>query len=46
MEHVYIKPATTRVNRKVERSHLTDNHEFYQLINYKYGVNLHEKLAE
>jgi transposase InsO family protein len=24
MEHVYIKPATPRLNGKVERSHLTD----------------------
>jgi transposase InsO family protein len=28
MLHVYIKPATPRLNGKVERSHLTDQREF------------------
>lgn len=46
MEHVYIKPATPRLNGNVERSHLTDKQEFYQLIDYKDDVDLHEKLAE
>lgn len=46
MEHVYIKPATPRLNGKVERSHLTDKQEFYQLIDYSDDVDLHEKLAE
>ncbi|CNE40879.1 putative transposase [Yersinia rohdei] len=46
MEHVYIKPATPRLNGKVERSHLTDKQEFYQLIDYTDDVDLHEKLAE
>lgn len=45
-EHVYIKPATPRLNGKVERSHLTDKQEFYQLIDYSDDVDLHEKLAE
>jgi type I restriction enzyme R subunit len=46
MEHVYIKPAIPRLNGKVERSHLTDKQEFYQLIDYTDDVDLHEKLAE
>jgi transposase InsO family protein len=32
MEHVSIKPGTPRLNGKVERSHLTDKSEFYQLL--------------
>ena len=35
MQHVYIKPASPNLNGKVERSHLTDKREFYQLLNYK-----------
>jgi hypothetical protein len=30
----------------VERSHLTDKQEFYQLLDYKDDVDLHEKLEE
>jgi transposase InsO family protein len=30
MGHVYIKPATPRLNGKVERSHRIDNEEFYR----------------
>jgi transposase InsO family protein len=46
MEHVYIKPRTPRLNGKVERSHLTDRLEFYQLLDYKDDVDLLKKLAE
>ena len=46
MEHVYIKPATLRLNGKVERSHQTDKQEFHQLLDYKDDVDLHAKLAE
>jgi transposase InsO family protein len=46
MEHVYIKPGTPRLNGKVERSHLTDWQEFYQLFDYKDDVDLSKKLAE
>ena len=46
MIHVYIKPATPRLNGKVERSHLTDKQEFYQLLNYKDDVDLVIKLKE
>jgi len=41
MEHVYIKPATPRLNGKVERSHLNDKREFYQLLDYRDDVDLH-----
>jgi transposase InsO family protein len=34
MTHRYIKPCTPRLNGKVERSHLTDKEEFYQLLTY------------
>jgi len=46
MIHVYIKPATPRLNGKVERSHLTDQHEFYQMLDYKGDFNLRKKLAQ
>ena len=46
MEHVYIKPASPRLNGKLERSHRTDKQEFYQLIDYQDDVDLHAKIAE
>ena len=46
MKHVYIKPRTPRLNGKVERSHGTDQREFYQLLTYKDDVDLCAKLAE
>jgi transposase InsO family protein len=45
MEHHYIKARTPQLNGKVERSHLTDQNEFYQLLHYKDDVDLREKLA-
>ena len=45
MQHVYIKPASPRLNGKVERSHLTDRREFYQCLDYKDDVDLVKKLA-
>jgi len=44
MKHVYIKPRTPQLNGKVERSHRTDQQEFYQLLTYKDDVDLIEKL--
>lgn len=44
--HRYIKPRTPRLNGKVERSHLTDKEEFYQLLTYTDDVDLNEKLRE
>ena len=46
MLHVYIKPTTPRLNGKVERSHLTDQREFYQMLDDDGDVNLREKLAQ
>jgi len=38
IRHAYIKPRTPRLNGKVERSHDTDQREFYQLISYTDNV--------
>ena len=46
IRHVYIKPRTPRLNGKVERSHGTDDREFYQLLTYTDEVGLNEKLTE
>jgi transposase InsO family protein len=45
MRHVYIKPRSPNLNGKVERSHLTDELEFYQLLEYTDDVDLRKKLA-
>ena len=45
MTHRYIKPGKPQHNGKVERSHLTDKREFYQLMDYTGDVNLREKLS-
>ena len=44
MRPAYIKPRTPRLNGKVERSHKTDQQEFYQLLEYSGDVDLREKL--
>lgn len=44
MLHVYIKPFTPRLNGKVERSHLTDQREFYQIVHYTDDLDLKDKL--
>lgn len=46
MTHRYIKAHTPRLDGKVERSHLTDKEEFYQLLSYTDDVDLNEKLRE
>jgi len=46
MTHRFIKPGKPQHNGKVERSHLTDKREFYQLLNYKDDVDLSEKLSQ
>lgn len=46
LQHVYIRPATPRLNGKVERSHLTDKREFYQCLDYVDDVDLNQKLAQ
>jgi transposase InsO family protein len=42
--HIYIKPRSPNLNGKVERSHSTDEQEFYQLLTYTGDVDLNEKL--
>ena len=44
MKHVYIKPRSPQLNGKVERSHRTDQEEFYQLLTYTDDVDLNKKL--
>src|SRR5260221_4485673 len=44
LQHVYIKPRIPQLNRKVERSHRTDETEFYQLLTYTDDVDLSSKL--
>ena len=44
MRHVYIKPRSPQLNGKVERSHRTDQEEFYQLLTYTNDVDLNKKL--
>ena len=46
MNHRFIKPGTPQHNGKVERSHLTDKREFYQLLDYTDDVDLKTKLTE
>jgi transposase InsO family protein len=46
IRHAYIKPSSPLLNGKVERSHRSDEQEFYQLLTYKGDVDLEAKLAE
>lgn len=46
IRHVYIKKASPHLNGKVERSHLTDQTEFYQLVEYIDDIDIQKKLAE
>lgn len=46
IRHVYIKPRSPQLNGKVERSHRTDQEEFYQLLTYTDDVDLNKKLAK
>lgn len=46
INHRFIKPGRPQHNGKVERSHLTDKREFYQLLDYKDDVDLSEKLND
>jgi transposase InsO family protein len=46
IRHAYIKRGTPQLNGKVERSHRSDQQEFYQLLSYKSDVDLEEKLGE
>ena len=46
IRHAYIKRGTPQLNGKVERSHRSDQQEFYQLLSYKGDVDLEAKLYE
>jgi Integrase core domain len=46
IRHAYIKRGTPQLNGKVERSHRSDQQEFYQLLSYKGDVDLEAKLSE
>ena len=45
IRHVYIRPRSPNLNGTVERLHLTDQLEFYQLLDYTGDVDLRAKLA-
>jgi len=46
IRHAYIKPRSPQLNGKVERSHRSDQEEFYQLLDYTDDVDLNRKLAD
>ena len=46
IRHAYIKRGTPQLSGKVERSHRSDQEEFYQLLSYKGDVDLEAKLDE
>ena len=46
IRHAYIRRGTPQLNGKVERSHRSDQQEFYQLLSYKDDVDLEEKLGQ
>ena len=46
IRHAYIKRGTPQLNGKIERSHRSDQQEFYQLLSYKGDVDLEAKLSE
>ena len=46
IRHAYIKRGTPQLNGKIERSHRSDQQEFYQLLLYKGDVDLEAKLSE
>lgn len=46
IRHAYIRKGTPQLNGKVERSHRSDQQEFYQRLSYKGDVDLVAKLNE
>jgi transposase InsO family protein len=46
IQHSDIKPRSTHLNGKVERSHRTDKDEFYQMLTYNDDVDLNKKSNE
>ena len=45
-DNLFDKHRTPQLNGKVERSHRSDQQEFYQLLSYKGDVDLEAKLDE
>ena len=45
IRHVYIKPRSPQLNGKVERSHRTDEEEFYQFLTYTDYVELVQRFV-
>jgi len=45
IRHVYIEPRSPQLNGKVERSHRTDQEEFYQLMTSTDDVDPNKRLA-
>ena len=43
IRHAYIKPRSPQLNGKIERSHRTDEEEFYQLLTYMHDADLEEQ---
>jgi transposase InsO family protein len=46
IRHAFIKRGTPQLNGTVERSHRSDQQEFYHLLSYKGDVDLEAKLSE
>ena len=46
IRHACIKPSSPQLNGKVERSHRSDQDEFYQLLDYTDDIDLRKKLIE
>ena len=46
IRHIYITPRRPNLNGKVERSHATDEREFYQLLTYTDDVDLDRNLFQ
>jgi transposase InsO family protein len=46
ISRVYIKKDSPHLNGKVERSHLTDKQEFYQLLEYTDDIEIGKRLKE
>ena len=46
IRHAHFKRGTPQLNGRAERSHRSDQQEFYQLLSYKDDVDLEAKLDE
>ena len=46
IRHAYIKRGNPQLNGKFQRSHRSDQQEFYKFLSYKGDVDLEAKLSE